>query len=41
MVPEVKPKGIKGRRGYGQALRLRKKRWLLHGLKAERKYVGK
>lgn len=40
MVPEVKSKGGKGKRGCGQTVRLRRKRWLLHGLKAERKYLA-
>ena len=41
MAPEVKTKGGKAKRFSGQTLRLRKKRWLLTGLKADRKYVGK
>ena len=40
MAPEVKSKGGKARRVSGQTLRLRKKRWLMTGLKADRKYVG-
>jgi len=38
MAPEVKSKA---RRVAGETLRLRKKRWLRTGLKADRKYVGK
>ena len=41
MAPEVKSKESKAKRFSGQTLRLRKKRWLLTGLKADRKYVGK
>lgn len=40
MAPEVKSRNAKTRRLSGQALRLRKKRWPLTGLKADKKYVG-
>jgi len=40
MAPEVKSRNAKTRRLSGQALRLRKKRWPMTGLKAEKKYVG-
>lgn len=40
MAPEVKSKGAKARRASGQTLRLRKKNWVLAGLKADRKYAG-
>lgn len=40
MAPEVKSKDAKLKRLSGQALRLRKKRWLLAGLKAEKNHNG-
>lgn len=40
MAPEVKSRSAKTRRLSGQALRLRKKRWPLTGLKADKKCVG-
>ena len=40
MAPEVKSKNAKTRRLSGQTLRLRKNRWQLTGLKADKKNVG-
>ena len=40
MAPEVKSRNAKTKRLSGQTLRLRKKRWPLTGLKADKKYVG-
>ena len=40
MAPEVKSRNVKTRRLSGQTLRLRKKRWELTGLKADKKNVG-
>lgn len=40
MVPEVKSKGSKTRRSSGQTVRLRKRRWLPNGLKADRKFIA-
>ncbi|KAJ7390831.1 Solute carrier 49 member 4 [Desmophyllum pertusum] len=40
MAPEIKSKGAKARRLSGQTLRLRKKRWLVTGLKADKKCVA-
>ena len=41
MVAEIKAKGAKSRRNSGQTLRLRRRHWVLSGLKADRKNVGK
>ena len=40
MVAEIKAKGSKSRRASGQTVRLRKRHWVLSGLKAENKNVG-